>query len=77
MSALDLLTDKKLRDELEKIKKDKILIIVSQRISTIKDLDKIIVVDNGKIVGQGKHEELLRTSEVYKEINDSQMRRGE
>ena len=77
MSALDLLTDKKLRDELEKIKKDKILIIVSQRISTIKDLDKIIVVDNGKIVGQGKHEELLRTSELYKEINDSQMRRGE
>lgn len=77
MSALDLLTDKKLIDELEKIKKDKILIIVSQRISTIKDLDKIIVVDNGKIVGQGKHEELLRTSEVYKEINDSQMRRGE
>jgi len=76
MSALDLLTDKKLRDELEKIKKDKILIIVSQRISTIKDLDKIIVVDNGKIVGQGKHEELLKTSEVYKEINDSQMRRG-
>lgn len=77
MSALDLLTDKKLRDELEKIKKDKILIIVSQRISTIKDLDKIIVVDNGKIVGKGKHEELLKTSEVYKEINDSQMRRGE
>jgi len=77
MSALDLLTDKKLRDELEKIKKDKIVIIVSQRISTIKDLDKIIVVDNGKIVGQGKHEELLKTSEVYKEINDSQMRRGE
>ena len=77
MSALDLLTDKKLRDELEKIKKDKILIIVSQRISTIKDLDKIIVVDNGKIVGQGKHEELLKTSEVYKEINESQMRRGE
>lgn len=77
MSALDLLTDKKLRDELEKIKKDKILIIVSQRISTIKDLDKIIVVDNGKIVGQGRHEELLKTSEVYKEINDSQMRRGE
>ena len=77
MSALDLLTDKKLRDELEKIKKDKILIIVSQRISTIKDLDKIIVVDNGKIVGQGRHEELLKTSEVYKEINDSQMRREE
>ena len=77
MSALDLLTDKKLRDELEKIKKDKILIIVSQRISIIKDLDKIIVVDNGKIVGQGRHEELLKTSEVYKEINDSQMRRGE
>ena len=77
MSALDLLTDKKLRDELEKIKKDKILIIVSQRISTIKDLDKIIVVDNGKIVGQDRHEELLKTSEVYKEINDSQMRRGE
>lgn len=77
MSALDLLTDKKLRDELEKIKKDKIVIIVSQRISTIKDLDKIIVVDNGKIVGQGRHEELLKTSEVYKEINDSQMRRGE
>ena len=48
-----------------------------KRMLLIKDLDKIIVVDNGKIVGQGKHEELLRTSEVYKEINDSQMRRGE
>ena len=48
-----------------------------KRMLLIKDLDKIIVVDNGKIVGKGKHEELLKTSEVYKEINDSQMRRGE
>lgn len=71
-SALDLLTEKKIREELEKIKKDRILIIISQRISTIQKLDNILVIDAGKIIGQGKHEELLNKCKIYKEINDSQ-----
>ncbi len=76
MSALDLVTDKKLREELNQIKQDKLLILVSQRISTIKDLDKILVIDDGKIVGQGKHEELINNCAVYKEIFESQVKEG-
>lgn len=73
MSALDLATDRRLRKEINKIKKDKIIIIVSQRISTIQDADKILVVDNGKVVGEGKHNELINSCGIYKEICDSQV----
>ena len=50
--------------------------IVAQRINTIKDADKIIVLDNGKMVGMGTHEELAKSNKVYKEILSSQTKKG-
>lgn len=72
-SALDYKTDKNLRKELKKITKNSTVIIVTQRISTVLNADQIIVLDEGKIVGQGKHEELIKNCEVYKEIALSQV----
>ena len=72
-SALDFETDYKLREELKTITSDSTVIIVAQRIGTILHADKIIVLDNGRVVGIGKHKELLRTCEVYKEIAGSQL----
>ena len=57
--------------------KNKIKIIVAQRISSIKNADKIIVLDNGKICGIGKHEELLRENKIYREICESQNKLNE
>ena len=78
-SALDYKTDKKLRDELSKMieKKKSTVLIVAQRISTIKNADKIIVLDEGKIVGMGKHSELMKVCDVYKEIAYSQLSKEE
>ena len=76
-SALDLKTDKILREELEKHTKDKTVIIVAQRISTIMNADQIIVLDEGKIVGKGTHEELLKTCETYQQIALSQLSKEE
>ena len=72
-SALDLKTDRALRDELNKQTKNKTVIIVAQRISTIMNADKIIVLEEGKIVGKGTHEELLENCETYKQIALSQL----
>lgn len=71
-SALDFETDYKLRQSLAITLKDTTKIIVSQRTNSIKDADQIIVMDNGNIVGIGKHDFLLETCEIYKEIYDSQ-----
>ena len=76
-SALDLKTDKILREELAKRTKDKTVIIVAQRISTIMNADQIIVLDEGKIVGKGTHEELLKSCETYKQIALSQLSKEE
>ena len=78
-SALDYKTDKKLRDELAKMieKKKSTVLIVAQRISTIKNADKIIVLDEGKVVGMGKHSELMKDCDVYKEIAYSQLSKEE
>ena len=72
-SALDFKTDKNLRHELKKITKDKTVLIVAQRISTVLNADQIIVLDEGKIVGIGKHDELMKNCEIYKEIALSQV----
>ncbi len=72
-SALDYKTDRTLRDALKKETADTTNIIVAQRIGTIKDADQIIVLDEGKIAGIGKHRELLETCKVYKEIALSQL----
>ena len=72
-SALDYKTDSLLRKELKKYTKDATNLIVAQRIGTIKDADKIFVLDEGKIVGTGTHEELLKNCDIYKEIALSQL----
>ncbi len=72
-SALDFKTDGKLRAALKKETKDSTVIIVAQRVSTVMDADRIIVLDDGKIVGLGNHRELLKTCEVYHEIVSSQL----
>ncbi|MBQ3473916.1 ABC transporter ATP-binding protein [Candidatus Saccharibacteria bacterium] len=72
-SALDMKTDLKLREALKEITKESVVLIVAQRISTIKDADQIVVLDNGKVVGKGKHLELLKKCKVYQEIVKSQL----
>ena len=76
-SALDYKTDSKLRKELKKHVKDATVLIVAQRIGTIMNADKIIVLDDGKCVGMGTHKELLKNCEVYKQIALSQLSEDE
>lgn len=76
-SALDYKTDRNLRLELKKQTVDVTNIIVAQRIGTIKNADKIIVLDEGEIVGMGTHKELLKTCKVYREIAYSQLSKEE
>lgn len=76
-SALDYKTDRVLRDTLRKTCADSTRFIVAQRIGTIRDADKIIVLDDGKIAGMGKHNELMETCEVYRQIAYSQLSKEE
>lgn len=76
-SALDFRTDARLRQALAKQAKEKTLLIVAQRVSTIMHADKIVVIDRGRIVGQGTHAELMRTNPVYQEIAGSQLSAAE
>lgn len=76
-SALDYKTDKKLRKALDSKLKDTTCIIVAQRIGTIKNADQIVVLEDGEIVGKGKHKQLLENCEVYKEIALSQLNQEE
>ena len=76
-SALDYKTDRVLRKTLDQKCKDTTRLIVAQRIGTIKDADRIIVLDEGRMVGIGKHEELMQTCEVYQQIALSQLSKEE
>ena len=76
-SALDFKTDRAVRDALAKEAKDSTKLIVAQRIGTIMNADRIVVLDEGKVVGQGTHRELLENCEVYRQIADSQLRESE
>ena len=76
-SALDFKTDSILRAELSKKTKDKTVIIVAQRINTILNADQIIVLEDGKIVGKGTHEELIKNNETYRQIALSQLSKEE
>ena len=76
-SALDFKTDAKLRKALKTETKESTVLIVAQRISTILDADQIVVLDEGKVVGIGKHKELLKNCEIYKEIALSQLSKEE
>ena len=72
-SALDMKTDKKLREALKPVTKNSVVLIVAQRVSTIRDAEQIVVLDKGKIVGIGTHEKLIRDCKVYQEICKSQL----
>ncbi len=76
-SALDYKTDKMLRQAIHEKLSDTTCLIVAQRIGTIKDADKIIVLDSGHIVGEGTHEELMQNCKIYKEIALSQLSKEE
>ena len=76
-SALDYKTDSILRKELKKYTKDATTLIVAQRIGTIMNADKILVLDDGNLVGMGTHKELLESCEVYKQIALSQLSKEE
>ena len=76
-SALDYKTDKKLRSALAKDCKNATKLIVAQRIGTIRDADKIIVLEDGKMAGIGTHEELMNNCETYKQIALSQLSKEE
>ncbi len=72
-SALDMKTDSRLRAALKEVTTDAVVLIVAQRISTIKDADQIVVLNNGHVAGKGKHLELLKKCDVYQEIVKSQL----
>jgi ATP-binding cassette subfamily B protein len=72
-SALDMKTDRKLREALKPVTADAVVLIVAQRVNTIRDADQIVVLDKGKMVGCGTHRELLRDSEVYRSSVQSQL----
>ena len=73
-SALDLLTDKKIRDYVSSIK-DMTKVIVSQRVATVQKADYILVLEGGQVVGQGKHEDLLKSCPIYQEIYQTQIKK--
>ena len=72
-SALDMKTDAKLRTALKEITANAVVLIVAQRVSTIKDAEQNVVLDNGRVVGKGKHYELLKDCKIYQEIVKSQL----
>ena len=76
-SALDYRTDTRLRAGLDRELKDTTRLIVAQRIGTIRNADKIIVLDEGRMVGMGTHEELMQTCPIYQEIARSQLSQEE
>ena len=73
-SALDYRTDAILRRRLKEVTQDATVLIVAQRVGTIMDADQIIVLDKGEIVGRGRHEELMATNDIYREIAESQLK---
>lgn len=76
-SALDFKTDRDLRHKLKEVYPDATIMVVAQRVGSIMDSDQIIVLDNGEIVGLGKHKDLLKTCEVYRQIAGSQLSKEE
>jgi ATP-binding cassette subfamily B protein len=76
-SAVDTKTDAKIRAALKEYAPDTTKIIIAQRISSVQDSDKIIVMDEGKIVGVGTHDELMKSNEIYREVYESQVKGGD
>ena len=76
-SAVDTKTDAMIRKAFREEIPDTTKFIIAQRISSIEDADKILIMDGGKIVAMGNHEELLKTSDIYREIYESQTKGGD
>lgn len=76
-SAVDTKTDSLIRKAFKEEMKDITKIIIAQRISSVEEADKIIVLDNGKIDGIGTHDELIKTNKIYKDVYESQTKGGE
>ena len=72
-SALDLATDARLRAALKPVTTDATVVVVAQRVSTIRDADQILVLEDGRVVGRGTHDELLDPAQTYQEIVASQL----
>ena len=72
-SALDYKTDSMVRHAIEKNYKQTTSIVIAQRVSAVKNLTQIMVLDNGHIIGMGTHEELMESCDIYREIGESQM----
>ena len=75
-SALDYRTDRDLREALDRETRGATRIVVAQRVGTIMDADRIVVLDRGRVVGQGTHAELMRSCPLYREIAESQLEAG-
>ena len=76
-SAVDTATDRKIKQGLRETKASTTKLIIAQRISSVQDADKIIVIDNGKINGVGTHDELMKTNTIYQEVYQSQVKGGD
>ena len=76
-SAVDTKTDATIRDNLKKYAPDTTKIIIAQRVASVQDADKIVVLDEGRISGVGTHEQLLQTNEIYREVFESQVKGGD
>lgn len=76
-SALDFKTDAALRKELKKKVGASTVLIVTQRVATAKNSDQILVLDNGRLIGRGTHQELMKTCQTYQEIASSQLSQEE
>ena len=72
-SAVDMITERKIREGLKRYSKDTTVILIAQRITSIMDADRILVMDKGRIVNKGNHNELMNTSEIYQDIYYSQI----
>ena len=75
-SSLDAETENKIQKAINYLTKNRTTIVIAHRLSTILNSDKIYVIEAGKIIGEGKHEELLKDSKVYKNFYDKQIRKG-
>ena len=76
-SAVDTKTDADIRSALRKYSPETTKIIIAQRVASVQDADKIIVLDEGKIVGMGTHGELIKNNDIYREVYESQVKGGE
>ena len=75
-SSLDAETESKIQKAINLLTKDRTTLVIAHRLSTILNSDKIYVIDNGSVVGEGKHEELIKNSEIYKNFYERQIRKN-